>query len=158
MEKPSGDIDIQLSDPQDQIQRWQERATSDPEQQAQGIIARLFVNCQGSLRCLVRHLDPGSISRSQRNTLRRSLSSLQLWSDGHGVTTGTLDATLDRSRSLRLTTLSILNPMCRVLSHGSYLVVIASIFPDKYRAAELCSIPQKRRRSRTAVYRWNRTA
>ena len=107
-----------LPDNRTQIQYWQERATSEPEQQTLGIIARLFVNCEDSLRCLIQHLDSESISRSDRNSFRRSIALLRLWSDGHGVSTGALDATLDRSKSLRLTTLSILNPMCRVLTHG----------------------------------------
>ncbi|KAF2629518.1 hypothetical protein BU25DRAFT_268312 [Macroventuria anomochaeta] len=103
---------------QNQIHHWQERTSSEPEQQEQGVISRLFLTCQDSLWYLLQHLDATSISRSERNILRRSLASLQLWSDGHGATTGALDMTLDRSNSLRLTTLSILNPMCRVLSHG----------------------------------------
>ena len=121
---PSAQKSPLLPKHQSQIQRWQEGATSEPEQQIQGIVARLFDNCFNSLRCIVGHTKLMAIYKSDSSTLRRCLSSLQLWAEGHQVITGTLDKILNRSNSLRLTTLSILNPMRRVLSQGSSSVYL----------------------------------
>lgn len=104
---------------QDHIQRWQERTNPNHDQQDQGIIWRLAESCQDTLQCLVNclHSDPSSTVES--HTLRRSLASLKLWCEGYGAITGTLDATLERSKGLRLTTLSVLHPLCRALARGS---------------------------------------
>jgi hypothetical protein len=105
-------------DRQVQIDRWQERASLEPVPTARGIVARLSLNCQEALLCLVQHLRTQPTSRGEYRALRRCLSSLTLWSDGYGAASGVLDATLDRSKGLRLTTLAILSPMCKVLAHG----------------------------------------
>lgn len=122
-----------LAKQENQVQCWQERTSSEPEQQTQGIVARIFNNCRGSLHCLVEHLDSITISKADSNTLRRCLSSLTLWAEGHHVETGALDAILDRSKSLRLATLSILNPMCKIISQGMCKVTSVSLAPDSYR-------------------------
>jgi hypothetical protein len=101
------------------IETWQNTATTEVEKQPQGVVAGIFENCQESLRCLVQNLDFSSVPKRDRNILRRCHAVLLLWGEGHGVLTGALDAILDRSKSLRQMTLSILNPMCRALSRGS---------------------------------------
>jgi hypothetical protein len=118
MERLTRDGLTRLTPDHDQIKLWQERTDPNPEHQEHGVISRLSQNCQETLRCLIQHLDSAVASKSERKILRRSLASLRLWSDGHGATTGALDLVLDRSKDLRLTTLSILNPMCRLLSQG----------------------------------------
>ena len=107
-----------LPSQEDSVTRWQEHATPGSEHEAQGVIARIFGNCYDSLRCIAQCIDPKSASRRDTNALRRCLSVLRLWAEGHDVFTGGLDATLDRSRSLRRTTLSILSPLCKILSEG----------------------------------------
>ncbi|KAF1359073.1 hypothetical protein EJ07DRAFT_122136, partial [Lizonia empirigonia] len=119
---PSEEDTVSLAKQENQVQCWQKRTSSEPEQQTQGIVARIFNNCRGSLHCLVEHLDSIPISKADSNTLRRCLSSLTLWAEGHHVETGALDAILDRSKSLRLATLSILNPMCKIISQGMCLM------------------------------------
>lgn len=101
------------------IHHWQERDVSGPELAEQGIVARLVINCQDSLQYLVQQLEAEPTLRLQRHALRRCLGILRLWSDGYSAASGALDQTLDRSRNLRLVTLSILRPMCKALLKGT---------------------------------------
>ncbi|KAH6618468.1 hypothetical protein C7974DRAFT_474316 [Boeremia exigua] len=144
METPARDGALLHRNRQMQIQHWQERTSHEIEQQEQGVNSRLIQNCQDALQCLIRHLDTDLVSTREHNTLRRCLASLQLWSDGYGVTTGVLDNILDRSKSLRLTTLSILNPMCKALSQGLRTHVLSTKYKETAvsicsAASELCS-------------------
>jgi hypothetical protein len=113
-EGPSSQISTQYP-----IETWQNTASTEVDKQPQGVVARIFENCQESLRCLVQNLDSSSVPKRDRNILQRCHAVLLLWGEGHGVFTGALDAILDRSKSLRQMTLSILNPMCKALSRGS---------------------------------------
>jgi hypothetical protein len=101
------------------IETWQNTASTEVDKQPQGVVARIFENCQESLRCLVQNLDSSSVPKRDRNILRRCHAVLLLWGEGHGVSMGALDVILDRSKSLRQMTLFILNPMCKALSRGS---------------------------------------
>ncbi len=119
LESPLERIRLSMSTMQGHIQLWQERATSEPEQQAHGQIAGLFDICYKSLRSLIKNIIPSSsVTIADINSLRRSYALLRLWAEGHGVTNGTLDATLDRSKDLRQTTLSVLVQLCRAISQG----------------------------------------
>ena len=124
MERFASDGPAESAPGLDQIKLWRERTDPNPEHQEYGIISRLSRNCQETLQCLIHHLDATMVSQSERKILRRSLASLRLWSDGHGADSGTLDMVLDRSKDLRYTTLSVLNPMCRLLLRGRLAVRI----------------------------------
>jgi hypothetical protein len=103
------------------IETWRNTATTEVEKQSQSVVARIFEICQESLRCLLQNLDLSSVPKRDRNILGRCHAVLLLWGEGHGVSTGALDSILNRSKSLRQMTLSILNPMCKALSRGLLL-------------------------------------
>ncbi|KAF2131117.1 hypothetical protein P153DRAFT_384331 [Dothidotthia symphoricarpi CBS 119687] len=96
------------------IQQWQENASREIEDEA-GIVARLLRACLDSLSCLIQTLKSSSTPKHDQHILRRCHCILKLWADGHGVWVGRLDGILKRSRNLQRTTLSIINPMCKIL-------------------------------------------
>lgn len=64
-----------------------------------------------------------SLTRMAWNRLRRSLSTLALWADGHDALNGRLDHILEKSKSLRYTTLTILLSLSSTLSMRKYVVI-----------------------------------
>lgn len=98
-----------------QIELWQASARNEVNEDDTGIIARLVRVCVDSLACLARLNESHLTWARNKNILGRCVSLLRLWGDAHDVWDGRLDRTLDRSKNLRNTTLSILNPLCKVL-------------------------------------------
>ncbi|KAF2116697.1 hypothetical protein BDV96DRAFT_645109 [Lophiotrema nucula] len=108
------------------IQDWQATALVEPESKDSGIIARLAHGCIDFLALLLQALSQSrTIPRKSENALRRSHATLKLWAEGHGVSEGRLDDILDRSRSLKFTTLTALNALCKVLIARLSKVVFA---------------------------------
>lgn len=99
------------------IERWQACAGTEAEDDV-GIVARLLQACIDSIAHLLLSAEPSSACKQ----LRRSLARMKLWAHGHNAWNGGLDSTLEKSKSLRDTTLSILNPLCRILSNGTHLI------------------------------------
>lgn len=98
-----------------EIALWQATARIDADDGNSGIIARIICACIESLTYFAKST---STPQCDRNILRRCAKLLKLWANGHGTWDGKLDHVLDRSRNLRHTTLSILSPLCKVLSNG----------------------------------------
>jgi len=113
-------LPIGMCDNDVQIERWQASARVEADEDDAGLIARLIRACIDSLAYLVRVFDQPSTSKRSKTTLRRCESLLKLWANGHEVWSGKLDNMLERSKSLRDTTLSILNPLCKVLSNSEF--------------------------------------
>jgi hypothetical protein len=101
------------------IHERQDDAVLELNTQKQKIISSLFETCLKSLKCLLQHVVSTSIKKSDMNVLKRCYSLLQLWGDGHNVLNENLDIVLDRSKSLRQTTISILTSLLRESSQGS---------------------------------------
>ncbi|KAF1851954.1 uncharacterized protein K460DRAFT_373842 [Cucurbitaria berberidis CBS 394.84] len=101
-----------------QIEHWQQIAASETEHEDTGIVARLLRACLDSLALFLQLHDAVSITKRGQNVLRRCHATLKLWGEGHGVWHGKLDQVLERSRHLQQMTLSILNPLCKVLLNG----------------------------------------
>ncbi|KAH4476782.1 hypothetical protein HBH89_253670 [Parastagonospora nodorum] len=97
------------------IQRWQACAGTEAEDDV-GIVARLLQACIDSVAHLLLSAEPSPACKQ----LRRSLARMKLWANGHNAWNGGLDSILEKSKSLRHTTLSILNPLCRILSNDLY--------------------------------------
>ncbi|KAH4043809.1 hypothetical protein HBI24_212160 [Parastagonospora nodorum] len=97
------------------IERWQACAGTEAEDDV-GIVARLLQACIDSIAHLLLSADPSPACKQ----LRRSLVRMKLWANGHNAWNGGLDSILEKSKSLRHTTLSILNPLCRILSNDLY--------------------------------------
>lgn len=102
----------------DDIARWQADASTEFASD-EGIAARLLRACIDSIA----HLLLSAQDDPACKHLRRSLSILKLWSMGHGAWDGRLDSLLERSKDLRRTTLSVLNPLCKLLNSGTFLHV-----------------------------------
>jgi hypothetical protein len=96
------------------IERWQASAFTEATGGDEGIVARLLRSCIDSISHLLLSLKSASTCKH----LRRSLAILKIWCDGHSVWKGKLDSMLERSKGLRHTTLSILNPLCKALTSG----------------------------------------
>jgi hypothetical protein len=96
------------------IERWQASAGAEPVGDDAGIVAQLLRVCIDSISYLLQLVAFSPV----RRLLRRNMSLLKLWADGHGVWDGKLDSLLARSKNLRHTTLAVLNPLCKVLSSG----------------------------------------
>lgn len=97
------------------IERWQACAGTEAEDDV-GIVARLLQACIDSIAHLLLSAEPSPACKQ----LRRSLTRLKLWANGHNTWNGGLDSILEKSKSLRHTTLSILNPLCRILSNSMF--------------------------------------
>jgi hypothetical protein len=106
-------------DSDSQIALWQAGAHIEGEEDTVGLVARLLRACVDSLAFIVRSTDPSPTSKRSRTILRRCESLLKLWANGHGAWSGKLDSLLERSKNLRHTTLSILNPLCKLLLDGT---------------------------------------
>lgn len=121
---------------QRQIQCWQERSVCDLELQSHGLVSSLVRNCLDSLNHVLREHGVGAdaLSKTDRNALQRSLSLLRLWAKGHGALTGDLDALLDRSKSLRQTTLAVLHPLCCTLAKGLFHFSLLNSGTNRFRA------------------------
>lgn len=100
------------------IAYWQADAGNHPDHNEIGIIARLLKACMDTISYLLKHLEVPSVGRREWTTLRRCLATLKLWDRGHKVLEGRLDDVLAQTKHLQHTTLSILNPLCRLLSNG----------------------------------------
>jgi hypothetical protein len=103
------------------IERWQEHAGGDLEDNNAGVVLRLLRACIDMLSCLLTRVDSTLTTKRENNILRRSHTALKLWAHDHGVWEGKLDNVLQRSRKLQHSTLAVLNPMCKVLSNGESL-------------------------------------
>jgi hypothetical protein len=103
------------------IERWQEHAGGDLEDNNAGVVLRLLRACIDMLSCLLTRVDSTLTTKRENNILRRSHTALKLWAQDHGVWEGKLDNVLQRSRKLQHSTLAVLNPMCKVLSNGESL-------------------------------------
>jgi hypothetical protein len=113
-ERPLGRCDNEK-----EIALWQARAHDEEDFEDTGIIARILRACIESLTYLAQSHDLRPIPQRDRAVLRRCAKLLKLWATGHGAWDAKLDSLLDRSRNLRHTTLSILSPLCKVLSNGT---------------------------------------
>jgi len=101
------------------IERWQQYAGGDLEDNDAGIVLRLVRACIEMLSCLLTRVDVTSTTKRENSILRRCHTALKLWAHDHGVWEGKLDNVLQRSRKLQHSTLAVLNPMCKVLSKGA---------------------------------------
>ncbi|CAO2651030.1 Nn.00g093270.m01.CDS01 [Neocucurbitaria sp. VM-36] len=108
----------QALDSGSQIEQWQKTAASEFGHEDIGIVARLLRACLDSLALLLRLLDAKSLTKREKNMLQRYHATLKLWADGHGAWHGKLDQLLEGSKHLQHTTLSILNPLCKVVLNG----------------------------------------
>jgi hypothetical protein len=109
-----------LFDSNNNIERWQADAGAEAEDEDVGIVARLFRACVDSLSYILLRCSTSPLRR-EINILRRCLATLKLWAKGHSVLDGKLDNILARSKNLHYTTLSIMNPLCKILTNGVFL-------------------------------------
>ena len=121
----------------DDIARWQASASVEFASDDDGIAARLLRACVDSLAHLMLFRQNDSACKH----LRRSLTVLKLWSMGHGAWDGRLDKLLERSKDLRRTTLSILNPLCKILNSGMiHVFVTMNILLIASRPSHVCRV------------------
>jgi hypothetical protein len=110
-------LSSQLGGSNYEIERWQAGAGTEAEDEDVGIVARLLRACVDSLSYILLRYSTSTLRR-EKNILRRCLTTLKLWAKGHGVWDGKLDNILARSKNLHYTTLSIMNPLCKILTNG----------------------------------------
>ncbi|CAI6332942.1 unnamed protein product [Periconia digitata] len=88
----------------------------DPNTAESGILARLVRGCLDIFATLTKENDYlRSLQRRDQNIIKRSHDTLRLWTDSHGVREGKLDHALERSKTLRDTTLLTLSSLCGAL-------------------------------------------
>jgi hypothetical protein len=112
---------VQTLDAGRHIERWQEHAGGNLEDDDTGIVLRLVRACLDLLSCLLTQIGSTSMTKREKNILRRCHNTLKLWAHGHGVWESKLDHVLEHSRNLQNSTLAVLNPLCKVLSHGTLI-------------------------------------
>jgi hypothetical protein len=100
------------------VELWRVNAGHEVTAEDVGIIARLARSCLDSLSCLAKLPQARAFSKNDRS-LQRCLATFKLWSSGHRIWDGKLDRVLERSKSLQSTTISVLNPLCKILSLGT---------------------------------------
>lgn len=102
------------------ITRWQESTSMDASDRSDGLVNKFSQACLQSLSWLVANLGSVTATKRDKNSLRRSQVTLKLWMNGHKVVEGQLDAVLEKSKDLQHMTLSIMHPLCKVLTKGNY--------------------------------------
>ncbi|KAL6362578.1 hypothetical protein LRP88_03869 [Fusarium phalaenopsidis] len=118
------------------IREWQSRQNerqhggSAPEPDEKSAVARLTAALDTLFREIVVILsDKGKFPRDIFISLDRSRSCFSLWSDGHGVASGSLDDKFQRSRKLRQATMKTLSHLSSTLTDR--LVPVAHISNPK---------------------------
>ncbi|KAF5495341.1 hypothetical protein CGCS363_v009846 [Colletotrichum siamense] len=103
------------SDGPSRIHDWLEKDTSGPE--AKSLVSRLCEECVKGAKAALRSIQTqNAIPTVAYRSLERSGSSFILWVDGHRVTEGQLDHTLEKSRMLRKSLLKLLISIGSTLS------------------------------------------
>lgn len=101
------------------IHDWLEKDTSGPE--AKSLVSRLCEECVQAAKAALRNIQTqNAIPTIVYRSLERSGSSFILWVDGHRVTEGELDDTLEKSRILRRSLLKLLINIGSTLSDGEH--------------------------------------
>jgi hypothetical protein len=101
----------------DMVLKWQQSVRDDHHIDEKPPVSHLFTVCSEFYAEIVAQLSANSATeRGLLLKLQRSHSYLILWADGYGVTEGHLDASLDKSRRVKRSTINLLISICQTLT------------------------------------------
>jgi hypothetical protein len=106
-----------VHDPLSLIWQWQKDTSPEALPDELGLTGRLYTSCIGLYRIILCDLKAKSgLSRASYRGIERNYGSLCLWGKELGVSEGNLDRLLDKSLSLRRSTLKLLAAIGKTLS------------------------------------------
>lgn len=106
-----------VNDPLALIRQWQKDTSPEAVPDELGLAGRLYTSCVSLYRIILPGLEANSgLSTSSYRGVERSYGSLCLWGKELGVPEGNLDRLLDKSPSLRRSTLKLLATIGKTLS------------------------------------------
>ncbi|ETS86364.1 hypothetical protein PFICI_00192 [Pestalotiopsis fici W106-1] len=101
----------------DMVLKWQQSVKDDHHIDEKPPVSHLFAVCSEFYAEIVAQLGTNpATERGLLLKLQRSHSYLILWADGYGVAEGQLDASLDKSRRVKRTTINLLISICQILT------------------------------------------
>lgn len=99
------------------IQSWQQNARLNLQEHPT-LIGDLFRKCVELFRIVLNNMDKSTIPEGAYTTLKDSLETLFLWGHGYAAEKGQLDLTLQKSKELYDSVLSLLTSIAKLVTKG----------------------------------------